>query len=92
MENYNGEEHVNIGTGEEVTIKEMAEMIKKIVKFEGQLRFNEDKPDGTPRKLLDVSKLEKLGWKHKVGLKEGITRAYQWFIENCNDSICINFG
>jgi GDP-L-fucose synthase len=82
MENYDGEEHVNIGTGKEVTIRELAEMIKEVVGFEGELRFNTEKPDGTPRKLLDVSKLESLGWKYKVELKEGIKSAYDWFNDN----------
>ncbi|MDP4179397.1 MAG: GDP-L-fucose synthase, partial [Bacillota bacterium] len=70
MENYCGEEHVNIGTGKEVTIRELAEMIKDVVGFEGELRFNTSKPDGTPKKLLDVSKLEGLGWKYNVELRE----------------------
>jgi GDP-L-fucose synthase len=82
MEEYDGEEHVNIGTGKEVTIGELAGMIKEVVGFDGELRFNTEKPDGTPRKLLDVSKLEGLGWKYKVELKEGIKSAYQWFKEN----------
>jgi len=82
MENYEGEEHVNIGTGKEVTIGELAEMIKEVVGFEGEIKFNTDKPDGTPRKLLDVGKLEGLGWKYKVELKDGIKSAYEWFREN----------
>lgn len=82
MENYDGEEHVNIGTGKEVSIRELAETIKEIVGFTGELKFNTDKPDGTPRKLLDVSKLESLGWKYKVELKDGIKSAYEWFREN----------
>lgn len=82
MENYDREEHVNIGTGKEVTIRELAELIKEIVGFSGQLKFNTDKPDGTPRKLLDVSKLEGLGWKYKVELTTGIKLSYQWFKEN----------
>lgn len=81
MENYDGEEHVNIGTGKEVSIEELAKMIKEIVGFKGELRFNSDKPDGTPRKLLDVSKLEKLGWKYKVELIDGIGEAYKWYCE-----------
>ncbi len=79
MENYDGEEHVNIGTGKEVSIGELANMIKEIVGYEGGLKFNIDKPDGTPRKLLDVSKLEGLGWKHKIELYEGIKYSYEWF-------------
>ncbi|MDD3225116.1 MAG: GDP-L-fucose synthase [Clostridium sp.] len=82
MENYDGEEHVNIGTGKEVTIKELAEMIKEVVEFRGELRFNSHKPDGTPRKLLDVSKLKGLGWTYKIELKDGIKSAYEWFREN----------
>lgn len=82
MENYNGEEHVNIGTGKELTIGELAQMVKEIVGFGGELRFNTDKLDGTPRKLLDVSKLEGLGWKYKVELRDGIKLSYEWFKEN----------
>ena len=72
MENYSDEQHVNVGTGVDVSIKELAEMVKELVGFEGQLFFNIDKPDGTPRKLLDVSKIHKLGWQHRLDLKEGI--------------------
>ncbi len=79
MENYDGVEHVNIGTGKEVSIKELAEMIKEIVKFEGEIKFNRDKPDGTPRKLLDVNKLKALGWEYKVDLRDGIRLVYEWF-------------
>ena len=82
MENYDGEEHVNIGTGKELSIGELAEMIKEVVGFEGELRFNSEKPDGTPRKLLDVSKLEGLGWKYKMELRQGIEESYRWFIKN----------
>lgn len=81
MENYNGEEHVNIGTGKEVTIKKLAEMIKEAVGFKGELRFNSEKPDGTPRKLLDVSKLEELGWKYKWELDKGISETYKWYCD-----------
>ena len=82
MENYDGEQHVNIGTGEEVSIRELAETIKEVVGFEGELVFNTDMPDGTPRKLTTVDKLHGLGWKHKVSLNEGIELAYKWFLEN----------
>ena len=82
MENYDGEQHVNIGTGEEVSIRELAETVKKVVGFEGELVFNTDMPDGTPRKLTTVDKLHGLGWKHKVSLNEGIKLAYNWFLEN----------
>lgn len=79
MENYDGEEHVNIGTGEEVSIGELAGLVKEVVGFEGELVFNTEKPDGTLRKLTDVSRLHGLGWRHEVELREGIERAYEWF-------------
>ena len=82
MENYDGEQHVNIGTGEEVSIRELAETVKEVVGFEGELVFNTEMPDGTPRKLTTVDKLHGLGWKHKVSLNEGIKLAYDWFLEN----------
>lgn len=82
LENYDGEQHVNIGTGKEITIKELAEMVKKTVGFEGEIIWNDSMPDGTPRKLTDVTKLHSLGWRHKVELEEGIRMAYDWFKEN----------
>ncbi|WP_370477420.1 GDP-L-fucose synthase family protein [Tamlana flava] len=74
--------HINIGTGEDVSIRELAETIKSIVGFKGKLVFNTDKPDGTMRKLTDVSKLHDLGWKHKINLREGIIKMYKWYNEN----------
>lgn len=82
MENYDGEQHVNIGTGEEVSIRELAETVKEVVGFDGELVFNTEMPDGTPRKLTTVDKLHGLGWKHKVSLNEGIQLAYNWFLKN----------
>lgn len=82
MENYDGEQHVNIGTGEEVSIRQLAEAVKEVVGFEGELAFNTDMPDGTPRKLTTVDKLHELGFMHKVSLNEGIRMAYEWFLEN----------
>ncbi|STA98780.1 GDP-L-fucose synthase [Clostridium baratii] len=82
MENYDGEQHVNIGTGVEVSIRELAETIKEVVGFDGELVFNTDMPDGTPRKLTTVEKLNNLGWKHNIELREGIELAYNWFLEN----------
>jgi len=73
--------HINIGTGVDISIKELAETIKEIVGFNGELYFNTDKPDGTMKKLTDVSKLHGLGWKHKVELQEGIMKMYQWYIK-----------
>lgn len=82
MENYNEKETVNIGTGEDITIKQLAETIQKMVGFEGNLVFDTSKPDGTPRKLLDVSKINTLGWKHKVNLDEGIMKTINWLEAN----------
>ncbi|WP_418512675.1 GDP-L-fucose synthase family protein [Corallibacter sp.] len=74
--------HINIGTGKEVSIKELAETIKNIIGFKGDLVFNTDKPDGTMRKLTDVSKLNSLGWKHSVELEDGIKKVYNWYVNN----------
>ena len=82
MENYNDVETVNIGTGEDVSIKELAETIMKIVGFEGNLIFDASKPDGAPRKLLDVSKINTLGWKHQTNLEEGIQKTLNWIQKN----------
>ena len=86
MENYSQPEFVNIGTGTDITIKELAETVKEIVGFEGNLHWDTTKPDGTPRKLMDVSRLHAQGWKHKIELKEGIRLAYQDFLEH-HDSL-----
>ncbi|MBO4898947.1 MAG: GDP-L-fucose synthase [Lachnospiraceae bacterium] len=86
LENYDGEQHVNIGTGKEVSIKELAETVKKTVGFEGEIVWNTDMPDGTPRKLTDVTRLHSLGWKHKVDLEEGVKLAYEWFKENVDQA------
>lgn len=77
MREYDGEEWMNVGTGKDVTIGELAQTIKKITGFEGELVFDSSKPDGTPRKLMDVSRLEKAGWKYKVELEDGIRRVYE---------------
>ena len=82
MNNYSGDETVNLGTGKEVTIKELAETVKEVVGYEGNLTFDTSKPDGTPRKLLDVSKLEGLGWKYHTELKDGIKLAYEDFLHS----------
>jgi GDP-L-fucose synthase len=80
MNNYNEKELINIGVGQDLTIKELAETIKEIIGYEGNIEFDTTKPDGTPQKLLDVSKIHHLGWKHKVELKEGIKLAYADFL------------
>lgn len=82
MNTYSGNETVNLGTGKELTIKELAETVKRVVGYEGAIEFDTSKPDGTPRKLLDVSKLEKLGWKYKTELEDGIRLAYDDFLHS----------
>lgn len=82
MSSYDGSEIVNIGTGEDVSIRELAELIKAVVGYEGELSFDTSKPDGTPRKLLDVSRINGLGWKASIGLRAGIENTYSWFITN----------
>ncbi len=79
---YDDAEHINIGTGEDLTIRELAEMVRDIVHPEAELVFDASKPDGAPRKLLDVGRLHDLGWRHKIGLREGIESSYRWFLEN----------
>lgn len=86
LEKYDGEQHVNIGTGKEISIKELAETVKQVVGYEGELVWNTDMPDGTPRKLTNVDKLHGLGFVHKVELKEGIELAYKWFCENVENA------
>ena len=86
LENYSGEQHVNIGTGKEVTIRELAETVKQTVGYTGEIRWNAEMPDGTPRKLTDVTKLHGLGWNHKVELEEGVKLAYDWFRENVDQA------
>lgn len=82
MQHYEGSQFVNIGVGEDISIKELALLIKEIVGFQGDLKFDTSKPDGTPRKLLDVSRLTALGWQAKTGLREGIRQTYQWYLEH----------
>lgn len=81
VRNYSGEQHVNVGTGTDVSIAELAETIAEVVGWDGQLSFDTSKPDGTPRKLLDVSRLAALGWKAKTRLRDGLTSTYTWFVE-----------
>jgi GDP-L-fucose synthase len=83
MENYRSREigeFVNIGTGRDITIRELAELVKEVVGFEGQILWDSSKPDGTPQKLLDVSKIKSLGWEPKTSLEEGIRKTYEWYI------------
>lgn len=82
LEKYSGLEHVNVGSGKEVTIKELAELVKDVVGYEGEIIWDSSKPDGTPRKLMDSSKLANLGWEPKISLKDGLTNTYNWYLEN----------
>lgn len=82
MLNYSDEPHINIGTGEDCSIGELAQTVKNIIGFEGDIVYDTTKPDGTPRKLLDVSRLHRLGWKHKTSLNEGIGIVYKWYLQN----------
>ena len=80
MNHYNEKEFINVGTGEEVTIKELAHAVQQVVGFKGETKFDATKPDGTPRKLMDSTKLHSLGWKHKTSLQDGLKQAYQFFM------------
>lgn len=86
MHNWDEEIHINVGTGEDLTIRELAEMVGGIVHPKARLVFDASKPDGTPQKLLDVSRLHALGWRHKTGLQEGIASTYQWFLAHREES------
>jgi GDP-L-fucose synthase len=79
LERYDSPEIVNVGCGEDVTIRELAELICEVVRFSGELFFDQSKPDGTPRKLLDTSRLTALGWKPQIGLRKGIEQTYEWY-------------
>lgn len=82
LKHYSGHEQINVGTGSDVTITELVQLVCETVGFNGDLRFLADKPDGTPRKLLDVSHLKALGWSHQTELREGLARTYEWFVEH----------
>jgi GDP-L-fucose synthase len=82
MENYSGEQFVNVGVGEDISIKELAVLIKNKVGFSGDLEFDTSKPDGTPRKLMDVSFVNSMGWKAKTSLEQGLLQTYQWYVEH----------
>jgi GDP-L-fucose synthase len=77
--------HINVGTGVDCTIKELTETVAKVVGYQGQIEWDSSKPDGTPRKLMDVSRLERLGWKAQTSLEEGLKKTYAWFLENQNN-------
>ncbi|XP_031120787.1 putative GDP-L-fucose synthase 2 [Ipomoea triloba] len=82
LEHYSGLEHVNVGSGKEVTIKELAELVKEVVGFKGELVWDPTKPDGTPRKLMDSSNLAGMGWTPKISLRDGLVDTYKWYLDN----------
>lgn len=82
MNNYNENIHINVGTGKDISIKDLAYLIKEVVGYKGEIVFDSSKPDGTPRKLLDVSRINKLGWKAKTSLEDGVKLTYNWYINN----------
>lgn len=88
LENYDQPDLINIGCGEDVTIRELAETVCDVLGFDGSLEFDASKPDGTPRKLLDISKIKSLGWSPKIPLRDGIADAYRWFVENQSTARC----
>jgi len=81
MENYDGAEPLNTGTGEDLTIADLAGMVTRIVEYQGAIRFDPSKPDGTPRKLLDVSRFASLGWRARISLEDGISSTYAWYLD-----------
>ena len=85
MENYNEAGHINVGSGVECSIRELADTIKDVIGFQGDFKYDSTKPDGTPRKLMDVSKINNLGWVSKTSLENGIRKTYKWFLENINE-------
>ncbi len=86
MERYDDEGIVNVGVGDDVSIAELAEMVREVVGYEGKIEWDTSKPDGTPRKLLDVSRLDGLGWSARIGLREGIEQTYQWYLDNAAET------
>ena len=87
MERYDSPEIINVGCGEDLTIAELANVVRKIVGFEGEIVLDPTKPDGTPRKLLDVTKLTELGWRPRIKLRDGIRNTYRWFLEHVSDRL-----
>ncbi|MEC8291321.1 MAG: NAD-dependent epimerase/dehydratase family protein, partial [Pseudomonadota bacterium] len=82
LKNYSDAQHVNLGTGSDITVKELAELVKNTVGFAGMLKFNPTKPDGTPRKLLDTTLINNLGWQAEIPLTDGLSDAFKWYLDN----------
>jgi GDP-L-fucose synthase len=85
MDAYEGEGFVNVGVGEDLTIRDLVELVRGVVGYEGEVVWDTSKPDGTPRKLVDVTRLHGLGWKAKIPLEEGVRATYEWFLEHQGD-------
>ena len=82
MNEYSGEDIVNIGVGEDISILDLARLVADVVGYEGEIETDPSKPDGTPRKLMDVSRINELGWRARIGLREGVESTYEWFLDN----------
>ncbi|MEQ1885696.1 MAG: GDP-L-fucose synthase [Bryobacteraceae bacterium] len=87
MEHYDGIQHLNVGTGEDLTIAELAQTVAKVTRYQGKITFDPSKPDGTPRKVLDVSKIRRLGWVPRVSLEDGIVSTYEWYVTHMGKSV-----
>jgi len=92
MQNYDGDSFVNVGVGEDVSIRELAEMVRGVVGYDGAIGFDASKPDGTPRKLMDVSRLNALGWRSRIGLEDGIRATYDWYVSKHVEHAAIRGG
>jgi GDP-L-fucose synthase len=86
MEHYSDESHINVGTGEDITIRELAETVARVASWSGSFEYDSTKPDGMPRKVMDVSRLKALGWSAKTELEQGLRLAYQWYVDNAAEA------
>ena len=86
MQGYDDEGIINVGVGEDISIAELAALVQRVVGFEGEIVFDPGKPDGTPRKLLDVSRLHALGWRARIGLEDGIRETYRWYLAHADEA------
>jgi GDP-L-fucose synthase len=87
METYDGRDALNVGTGEDLTIAELAELVARVTGYSGRIRFDPSRPDGTPRKLLDVSRIHALGWKARISIEEGVASTYEWYCTHAAASV-----
>jgi GDP-L-fucose synthase len=87
LENYDSSETINVGWGDDLPIRQLAETVAAVVGFEGEIEWDTSKPDGMPRKLLDTSRINALGWQPEITLQDGVSSTYQWFIENWDENV-----